>query len=65
MEENKSHIPPIKAMLPSEIADLYGVKPKTLTRWLKDMKSELVRKNSKYYTPLQVLRIFNFLGNPT
>ena len=56
----------IKAMLPSEIAELYGVSVKTLNNWLKPFRegNVLKRKNSHYYTPKQVKYIFECLDPP-
>jgi len=56
----------IKAMLPSEIAGLYGVSVKTLNNWLKPFREggALKRGNSHYYTPKQVQFIFDKLNPP-
>jgi len=58
--------PTIKAMLPSEIAGLYGVSVKTLNNWLKPFRKGdvLNRGKSKFYTPKQVKYIFECLGDP-
>jgi transposase len=56
----------IKAMLPSEIAALYGVSVRTLNNWLRPFRigDVLKRKKSKYYTVKQVAYIFECLGAP-
>jgi len=56
----------IKAMLPSEIARLYGVSVRTLNNWLRPFRKGdvLKREKSKYYTPKQVEYIFDCLGQP-
>jgi len=56
----------IKAMLPSEIARLYGVSVKTLNNWLSPFRigDVLKRKKSHYYTPKQVKYIFECLDPP-
>jgi transposase len=64
MEEKKPHI---KAMLPSEVAELYGVSIATINRWLNKINKngELNRENTNFYTPAQIKYIFEKLGVPS
>jgi transposase len=56
----------IKAMLPSELADLYKVNVKTFIDWLKpfNKNGELKRNKTNFYSIKQVQYIFDCLGNP-
>ncbi len=55
----------IKAMLPGEIARLYGVSVRTLYNWLKPFdQKKLERKTTRYFTPKQVRYIFKCLDYP-
>jgi hypothetical protein len=56
----------IKAMKPSEVAELYGVDVRTLNNWLIPfyVDDTLKRGNSDYYTPKQVKYIFDCLNPP-
>jgi len=66
MERNLNHHGEIivKAYTAGELALLYGVSINTLRTWLKPHRNRVGTKNSRYYTPLQVLRIFECLGYP-
>ncbi len=54
----------IKPYTPSELADVYGVSRKTLNTWLKPHREAVGKRESIYYTALQVKIIFEKLGLP-
>jgi transposase-like protein len=45
-----------------ELCQLYGVSETTLRKWLKKIKE--YKKGARYYTPLEVKRIYEKLGEP-
>ena len=61
----KIYKPRIRAYLPSELAKLYGLSTSSLRRMLIEAGLGEVLKNKKfrkYFTPLEVKKIFNTLG---
>lgn len=53
-----------KVLTKGELANLYGVHTKTLMKWLKEIPDFKNRVNGRIFTPKQVEKIFNHLGNP-
>ena len=47
-----------------ELAQLYGVSPKTFRTWLAPHKEMVGKKTGKYFTAKQVRIIFERLGEP-
>lgn len=66
MEENKDiDYVKVKAMNKSQIAALYGVCTKTLSKWLRPFTSQVGEMQNTYiFTPDQVKIIFEKLGTP-
>jgi len=54
----------IKAYTTRELADLYGVSPKTFRTWLTPHMQTVGQRISRYYTAKQVGIIFQLLGEP-
>lgn len=60
----ETHIKPV-AMTKKQLAALYNVCPRTLAKWLKPFNEEIELNPGTYnYTPAQVKRIFEKLGEP-
>ncbi len=56
--------PMIKALTPGELAVMYGVSTRTLQTWI-NMHAQFVGKRcSKYFTSLQVKKIYDCIGLP-
>lgn len=55
---------PIKAMSKTELAKLYGVDPRTLSRWLIPF-NDSIGKFTGIFTPRQVKIIYHKLGKPS
>lgn len=53
-----------KAMNKTQLASLYDVGERTFSLWLKPFEIEIGEYLGRCYTPLQVSRIFEFLGEP-
>lgn len=62
MQNNNKPI--VTALMPHEVAALYGVSKKTLSTWLSDYADEIGRRISRYFTTLQVKTIFDCIGPP-
>ena len=62
MHENKGWM--IKAFTPGELAGLYEITTKTLKSWIDPHIDMVGKRRSKYYTSLQVKKIFDCLGVP-
>lgn len=54
----------IKPYTSKEMADLYGVSPKTLRTWLLPHRKAVGERKSKYFTARQVRIIFERIGEP-
>lgn len=54
----------IKAYSTKEIAGLYNVSGRTLTRWLTPFTDEIGQRRGHYFTPKQTKIIFEKLGIP-
>ncbi len=54
----------IKPYSTSELAMLYGVCPRTFTKWLYRFRFQIGRRVGRYYSSLQVQIIFTKLGTP-
>jgi len=56
--------PKIRAMSKTELANAYQVSIKTFSRWIQPFKEEIGKYLGRAYTPKQVRKIFNLLGEP-
>ena len=63
MQNNKNNQLP-KAQTPGELAAKYEVTTKTLKTWLDKHRDKIGERISKYYTPLQVQRIYDCIEPP-
>lgn len=54
----------VKAYTITELARLYGISLKTLRTWLSPHQQAIGPRLGRYYTVLQVRRIFECLGQP-
>ena len=54
----------IKALTPGELADLYEITTKTLKSMVDMHKEKIGKRGSKYFTSLQVKKIYDCLGVP-
>ena len=54
----------VKAYTITELAGLYGISLKTLRTWLSPHQERIGPRLGRYYTVLQVRRIFECLGQP-
>ena len=54
----------VKAYTITELARLYGISLKTLRTWLAPHQDRIGPRRGRYYTVLQVRRIFECLGQP-
>lgn len=52
----------IKAYSTKEIAELYNVSGRTLTRWLVPFSEEIGQRRGHYFTPKQTRIIFEKIG---
>ena len=62
MQDKNRTIP--KALTPGELAAKYEVTTKTLKTWLDKYRDKIGERISKYYTPLQVQRIYDCIEPP-
>lgn len=62
MEQNEQKPEKVKATTRQQLADLYGIHPETLTRWLKRAQVKLTPR--ALITPKQQKIIFETLGEP-
>lgn len=60
--ENKTIVKPLT---PGELALLYGVSIKTLKTWIDNHKAFIGSRVAKYFTSLQVRKIYQCLGTPS
>ena len=54
----------VKAYTIKELADLYGISVKTFRTWLRPHLHVIGKKCGRYFTALQVRKIFDILGIP-
>lgn len=54
----------VKAYTITELARLYGISLKTMRTWLSPHQHHIGPRLGRYYTVLQVRRIFECLGQP-
>ena len=47
-----------------ELSSLYGISTRTILRWLNPFKTQIGERNGRFYTILQVGKIFELLGMP-
>ena len=59
--EKLNQIKPVTSM---ELAELFDVSKKTLLTWLRPIKAQLGERRSKYFTVLQLQKIYAHIGNP-
>ncbi len=55
---------PVKPYSLKELAELYGMSVHTISKWLKPFQEMIGKRNGRFYTNLQVQKIFSFLGEP-
>lgn len=55
----------IKPQSKQELANAYGVSPRTLNRWLLPFRERIGRRMGHTYTPKQVSIIYELLGPPS
>ena len=48
----------------TELAAMYGVSTKTLRNWMEPHLSVIGQRKGRYYTTLQIRRIYDCLGAP-
>ena len=48
-----------------ELAALYGISPKTLSKWLKPFENKIGKRTGYYFSIPQVRAIFSFLEFPS
>ena len=61
--EKQDNIKPT-AMNKSQLADLYHIGVHTLNVWLKPFQKEIGEYRGRAYTPNQIRKIFELLGQP-
>lgn len=54
----------VQAMSKSQLASAYGVGLDTFNSWIKPFQEEIKEYRGKVYTPKQVQKIFELLGEP-
>ncbi len=54
----------IRAYSKRELATLYKISTRTLTRWLRPHQEKIGKREGRYYTLKQVLIIFDLIGSP-
>ncbi len=65
MNQNKNSVGiRVKAYSTKEIASLYNVSGRTLTRWLVPFAGEIGQRRGHYFTPKQTKIIFEKIGLP-
>ena len=57
---------PIKpsAMNKTQLAQLYNVGDRTFSKWIEPFEKEIGEYRGRCYTPIQVARIFELIGEP-
>ena len=55
----------IRAMSKLELANAYDVSSKTFASWITPFKEEIGNYLGRAFTPKQVRKIFELLGNPS
>ncbi|GIK70141.1 MAG: helix-turn-helix domain-containing protein [Bacteroidetes bacterium] len=55
----------VKPYSTKEIADIYGVSPKTLYKWMKPIKKKIGERRGRFYTVNQVRTILDEIGLPS
>ena len=55
---------PVKTYSVKEVAGLYGISSKTLTKWLTPFEKEIGERSGYFYYPKQIKVIFDKLGLP-
>jgi len=64
MEEQETQAIYLRAYSKTEIAGLYKISMKSLTKWLVPLKKELGPRIGRFYNPRQMEIIFRELGVP-
>ncbi len=64
MTDNPQIKAPIRMYTAKELADMYGMHPRTLKKHLEKHKKRIGAMNGRYYTVKQVVIIFGILGHP-
>jgi transposase len=54
----------IKPYSTKELSQIYGVSERTMLKWMKPFAEEVGKKHGRFYTVLQVEKIFQRLGVP-
>ncbi|WP_207515022.1 hypothetical protein [Longitalea luteola] len=54
----------VKPYTPSDLAEIYGTSWKIMNKWLKRLEPHIGERDGRYFTPLQVSKIFEKLGAP-
>lgn len=54
----------IKPYTSKDLAMLYGVGKKTLSKWIEPFQEEVGQRHGRYYTIAQVKMIFDRIGSP-
>lgn len=62
-EEHTQHR--IRAMSKTELANAYQVSLKTFAKWITPFKEKIGDYLGRAYTPKQIRKIFELLGNPS
>ncbi|MCC7303090.1 MAG: hypothetical protein IT233_10655 [Bacteroidia bacterium] len=60
--ESKNNLIEIKPYTKKELAGVFGITPRCLYTWLKEIEMEVGPKKGKYYTPNQVRIIVKLIG---
>lgn len=56
--------PEIKPQTKQELAQAYGISPRTLNRWLTPFQEHIGPRMGHTYTPKQIRIIYDLLGSP-
>lgn len=62
--ENTRPVVQVKPYSVKELSQLYGMSVHTITRWLRPFEKQIGERNGRYYTNLQVEKIFELIGEP-
>ncbi len=62
--ETTKHTTEIKAYSVKELCNLYQVSYKTFSRWLQTAREDIGERPGRFYTVLQVEKIFSEFGIP-
>lgn len=54
-----------KPLTPGEVAKMYNVTTRTLKTWTDMHKEKIGKRAAKYFSTLQVIKIFECIGCPT